>query len=207
MRGENQELQGGRELNYLSQKDTYMGTLFARIISAVNTLAKNNAVAAVGKLPPPPPVDGINVQGTQAGDTITCPSEILHWTLTHNQEIDKGIRYFSEIDTDPNFTAPHVVDHGTSRSAFLTLPKMNNSGDTHTYYLRSYAQYRGSDPAKPTVLGNLGSATRIVMTGTSRTSLLTSAGSGTASPNGQQGGHGLGIVQTRPAPRPKRSIL
>ncbi len=207
MRGENQELQGGRELNYLSQKDTYLGTILGRIISAVNTMAKNTSVAAVGKLSPPPPVDGINVQGTQVGDTITCPSEILHWTLTHNQEIQKGIRYFSEVDTNPSFTAPHVIDHGTSRSAFLTLPKMNNNGDTHTYYLQSYAQYHGSDPSKPTVVGNLGSATKIVMTGTSRTSLLTSAGSGTASPNGQQGGHGLGKVLVRPAPGPKRNTL
>lgn len=207
MRGENQELQGGRELNYLNQKDTYLGTILGRIIGAVNTMAKNASVAAVGKLTPPPPVDGINVQGTQVGDTITCPSEILHWTLTHNQEIQKGIRYFSEVDTDPNFTASHVVDHGTTRSAFLTLPKMNNDGVTHTYYLRSYAQYHGSDPSKPTVLGGLGSATKIVMTGTSRTSLLASTGSGTASPNGQQGGHGLGVVLVRPAPGPKRNTL
>jgi len=206
MHGENQELEGGRELNYISQKDAYSGTLLSRIISAVNTLAKNAGVAAVGKVTPPPPIDSINVQGNQVGDTITAPSEILHWTLNHNQAITKGIRYFSEIDTDPNFTAPHVIDHGTSRSAFLHLPTQNNDGQPHTYYLRSYAQYRGSDPAKPTVHGNLGAAFKIKLTGTSKTSLLTSAGSGTASSNGQQGGHGLGIVLNRPAPGPKRNV-
>ena len=206
MHGENEQLQGGRELNYIGQKDTYAGSLFARIISAVNTLAKNAGVAAVGKVTPPPPVDSITVQGNQAGSVITCPSEIMHWTLNHAQAIQKNIRYFSEIDTDPNFPAPHVVDHGSSRSAFLTLPKMDNDGNVHTYYLRSYAQMPGSDPCSPTVHGNLGGAFKIRMTGSSKTSLLTSAGSGTAAPNGQQGGHGLGIVLDRPAPGPKRNV-
>lgn len=193
-------------MSYITQRDNYAGSLFGRIIEAVNTLAKNAGVAAVGKVASPPPVNRINVQGTLAGDTVTCPSEILHWTLDHNQAISKGIRYFSEIDTDPSFPTPHVIDHGTSRSAFLTLPKMNDAGVDHTYYLRSYSQYHGSDPSQPTVHGNLGAPLKIKMTGTSKTSLLTSAGSGTASPNGQQGGHGLGKVLDRPAPGPKRNV-
>lgn len=204
--GENQQLQGGRELNYIAQKDTYAGSLFNRVIDAVNTLAKNAGVAAVGKVSPPPLVDSINVQGSLSGSTRTAPSEILHWTIVHNQAISKGIHYISEVDVDPNFPSPHVVDHGCSRSAFLTLPTLTNTGDKQTYYLRSYAQYPGSDPARPTVHGNLGGAIGIQMTGSSKTTLLTSAGSGTASPNGQQGGHGLGVVLNRPAPGPKRNV-
>ena len=207
MRGANQELQGGQELSYVAQKDAYAGTLFSRLIAAVNTLAKNAGVAAVGNIPAPPRIDTINVQGTLSGSTLTAPSEILHWTLTHNQSIKKNIRYFSEIDTDPSFPAPHVIDHGTSRSAFLSLPANDNSGTQQTYYLRSYAQYHGSDPCAPTVHGNLGGAIGIQMTGTSNTSLLTSAGSGTAATNGQQGGKGLGTVLERPAPGPKRNTL
>lgn len=205
-RGDNAQLEGGRELNYVTQRDPYAGSLFDRIVKAVNQLAKNAGVAAVGKVSPPPKVDGITVQGALSGSTLTAPSEILHWTLQHNGAIQKNIRYFSEIDTNPNFPAPHVIDHGTSRSAFLTLPKMNTAGDTQTYYLRSYAQYHGSDPCEPTVHGNLGGAIGIQMTGSSKTTLLTSAGSGTASPNGQQGGHGLGKVLDRPAPGPKRNV-
>jgi hypothetical protein len=204
--GTNQELQGGRELNYVTQKDSYAGSLITRMISAVNTLAKNAGVAAVGKLAPPPPIASINIQGTQVGDTLTAPSEILHWTLNHPGAIQKNIRYFSEVDTDPSFPAPHVIDHGTSRSAFLTLPTKDNLNNTNTFYLRSYAQYHGSDPVKPTVFGGLGFPVKIQMTGASKTTLLTSAGSGTAAPNGQQGGHGLGIVLDRPAPGPKRSV-
>lgn len=203
--GANEQLEGGRELAYIAQRDVYAGNLFNRIITACNTLAKNAGVSSVGKIPPPPPIDALNVQGTQSGNTITCPGEILHYTIQHNQAIQKGIRYFSEIDTDPNFPAPHVIDHGTSRSAFLTLPTFQNNGHTqNTYYLRSYAQYPGSDPVKPTVFGGLEGAYQIKMSGLNNASLLTSTGSGTASSSGQQGGKGLGVVLSRKPPGPKR---
>lgn len=206
MQGENQQLQGGRELSYINQRDAYAGSMFGRLIEAVNTLAKNAGVAAVGKIAPPNPIDTVNVQGALSGSTLTCPSEILHWTLTHNQAVKKGVQYISEVDTDPNFTAPHIIDHGCSRSAFLHLPTNDNNSVKQTYYLRSYAQYPGSDPCTPTVHGNSGGAIGIQMTGMSNTSLLTSAGSGTASPTGQQGGKGLGVVLDRPAPGPKRNV-
>jgi len=116
------------------------------------------------------------------------------------------VQYIHEIATEPNFLAPHIVDGGSSRSGFVHLPALDNDGNPQTYYLRSYAQYHGSDAAKPTVLGGLESATQIQMTGTSKTSLLSSTGSGTASPSGTQGAKGLGDVLTRPAPAPKRSV-
>ena len=105
-RGDNAQLEGGRELNYVTQRDPYAGSLFSRIVEAVNTLAKNAGVAAVGKVSPPPRIDGITVQGTQSGSTLTAPSEILHWTLQHNGAIQKNIRYFSEIDTNAELPRP-----------------------------------------------------------------------------------------------------
>lgn len=208
MQGSNEQLQGGQELSYIAQKDAYAGTLFGRLIQAVNTLAKNAGVAAVGKVSPPPPIDTINVSApAPVNGIITIPqSEILHWTLQHNQEVSKGVHYFSEVDTSSAFTNPHVIHHGTSRTGFLSLPTNDASGAPHTYYLRSYAQYPGSDPAKPTVLGGLNGAVGIQMGGTSKTSILPSTGSGTAAPNGSQGGHGFGVVLTRPAPGPKRQV-
>lgn len=207
MQGRNGVLEGGQELTKLTQQDFNNGNLLQRIIDAVNSLATNLGGVAVGKSIPPPPVDSIQVQGTQSGNTLTCPSEILHWVLTHNQSVQKGVRYFSEIGTDPNFNQPHIVDHGTSRSGFLTVPTNNSKGVAQTYYLRSYPQYPGSDPNVPTVFGGLAGATQIKMTGTSNMDLLPSTGSGTASGLGTQGGKGLGSVLTRPAPQPKRSVM
>lgn len=205
--GLNEQLTGGRELSYINQRDNYAGSLFSRIIDAVNTGFTNAGVSAVGKVSPPPKVDNITIQGTLASGILTCPGEIFHAVLTHNQSVNKGIRYFSEIDTNPNFTAPHVIDHGTSRSVFLNLPTfMNDNKTLQTYYHRSYAQYTGSNPCTPTVFGGLGGAIGIQMSGTNGATLLTSTGSGTASTTGQQGGKGLGTVLQRPAPQPKRSV-
>lgn len=205
--GSNQILSGGRELSLIYQKSWEHGSLFARIINAINTLATNSSVSATGKLPPPSPVDAINVSGSApSSGIITCPSEILHLTLTHNAPIQKGVQYLTEVSTESNFLQPHVFDHGCSRSLFVHLPTNNANGDMQTYYVRSYAQYHGSDPCKPTTLGGLTGAIGIRMGGSSNTDLLPSTGSGTAQPTGQQGGHGIGKVLFRPSPGPKRNI-
>lgn len=203
-----QQLTGGRELNYLRQKDALQGSLFQKIINAVNNLANSASVSAVGKLSAPPPVDSVDVHGTFDADTntITAPDNILHFTMTHNQAIKKGVQYISEIDTDPNFTQPHIVDHGCSRSGFVSLPATSDGTSKNAYYLRTYAQYHGSDPSAPTVVGGQAGATKIILGGTSQGSLLASKGSGTASPTGTQGGKGLGTILNRPAPGPKRNL-
>jgi hypothetical protein len=210
MQGNASRLEGGQELIRIQQKDYENGKLLDRIIDAVNTLAKNVGATAVGKLSPPPPIDSIQVQGlmgTPSSNSFTCPSEILHWTITHNQTLDKGVRYFSEVSTDHNFPpfSTHVVDHGTSRSGFLSLPTfLSDKVTMQTYFLRSYPQYPGSDPQKPTVFGGQASPLKIQMTGISSTTLLSSTGSGTAV---TQSGKGLGVVLTRPSPGPKRNLL
>jgi len=208
MQGKNGDLTGGQELTRILQEDFNYGNLFKRIIDSINSLATNLGATAVGKSAAPTPVDSIQVQGTSSTttNTHTAPSEILHWVITHNQPVQKGVRYFTELDTDPNFNQPHVIDHGTSRSGFLHLPALDNEGKTQTYYLRSYPQHPGSDPAPPKVFGGLAGATKIQMTGTSKTSLLSSTGSGTASATGTQGGKGLGTLIVRPAPGPKRNL-
>lgn len=208
--GQQSDVQGGQELALIQQRDPYLGSLLSRMLDATNSVARNAGVGAVGKVSPPNPVDSVTVSGsTPSNGIMTVPnSEVLHWTIQHNQEVNRGVHYFSEIDTSPSFSQPHVISHGTSRTGFLSLPTKNAAGSaTHTYYLRSYAQYSGSDATKPTVLGGLSGPIGIRMGGTSQTDLLPSTGSGTASPTGQQGGQGLGTNITRPAPRPKRSSI
>lgn len=208
--GKNQILSGGRELSSIYQKSWEHGSLFARIINAINTMATNSSVSATGKLPPPTPIDAINVSGGAVGalvpGVIKVNSEILHLTLTHNAPIQKGIQHITEVSTEPNFLQPHIFDHGSSRSLFAHLPASDEDGNPYTYYVRSYAQYHGSDPAKPTTLGGLTGAIGIQMTGPSQTNLLPSTGSGTAQPSGQQGGKGLGTVLKRPQQGPKRNL-
>lgn len=207
-KAKNGKLSGGRELSYIAQKDTYLASLLHRIITSVNHVAEGNASSATGKISPPDPIDTIDVSGSMNADTntLTVNGEQLHFTLTHNQALKKGVRYITEVDTNPNFLQPHVFDHGASRSGFINLPANDSDNAPITYYKRSYAQYPGSDPSKPTVFGGKNGPTKIIMTGSSKVSLLPSKGSGTAATNGQQGGKGLGVVLNRPAPGPKRNL-
>ena len=206
-KGNNAQLNASREVSFVNQRDPLLGSLLRKIISAVNTTAINAAVSSIGKLPPPPPIDSHNVQGQldSIANTMTVPGEVLHYTMVQNQAIQKGVHYLSEISTDPTFTQPHIISHGASRSAFVALPTMDNTGAPQSYYLRSYVQYPGSNPAKPTVFGGAANPIKIVMTGSSMATLLPSQGSGTAK-NGAQGGVGLGKVLNRPAPGPKRNL-
>lgn len=202
------QFDGGQDLTWTQQTFPYLGTLLRRMITSLNSVAENSAVAAVGKKAPPHPIDSVNISGayTASTNSLAVNGEILHLTLTHNQAVDKGIKYFTEVDTSPNFPQPHVFEHGSSRSLFVNLPTKDVNNNTQTYYARSYAQYPGSDPTKPTVYGGLSGATAITMSGSSQVSLLPSTGSGTASTSGQQGGSGLGKTTTRSSPAPKRNV-
>jgi hypothetical protein len=219
MYGKSAILEGGQELSAITNRDFNNGTLLQRIIDAVNSLALNSGTLAVGKLQPPPPVQSISVAGTlnPATNSHIANSEILHWTIGHTQAIQKNIRYFSEISTTPSFYQAHVIDHGTSRTGITTLPTYLNDGVTRQgFYLRSYAQYPGSDPQKPTVFGGAAGPTKILMNGGgaavngtvittgSACTLLPSTGSGTAAADGSQSGQGLGTSLARSAPGPKR---
>jgi hypothetical protein len=201
-------LEGQQELSQILQKDFPTGTLFQRIIDAVNSVAHNLGGSAIGKVPPPDPVDAITIKGvySAAQNTLVCPGELLHIVSTHNSSIRKGIQYIHEISTNPNFSgSPHPIDAGSSRSVFSTLPTFMDDGITkQTYYHRVIPQYPGSDPQKATVYGGLAGPTKIQMSGTTAATLLTSTGSGTASTG--QGAQGLGTVLVRPAPTTKRFI-
>lgn len=182
-------LSGGRVLAKWIQENPQQGRLLQTIIDSVNTLADNTASSAVGRLPAPPPINSVSVK--QSG-------ELLHVQINHTGAIQQGIHYFTEISNNSNFTQPLVIHHGTSRTSHpIYLPTKTDSGATQQYFVRSYAQYQGSDPSKPLAYGGA-SPTPITMSGTTQMTLLPSTGSGTAASTGQQGGAGFGKVQRRP---------
>jgi hypothetical protein len=196
---------GGRELAILRQSSPLVGNLLTRLIEGLNRGLRYAGVSAAGELPAPPPVDSIAVKGTLSGNVLTAPGELLHFVHTHNVPLNRGIRYITEIDTSPNFPAPHQIADTTSRSGFVTLPTNSDTAALVSYYLRVTAQYPGSKPSAPTVFGNLQGATAINMSGSTAATLLTSQAGGTAKPG--QGGQGLGAVPARgPVGGPKRNL-
>jgi len=171
-------------------------TIFQNIEKAVNNLGTHVGADPTGSLPPPPVIDGVNVKASGG---------LVHITLTHNAPIRRNIQYHVEAATEPNFLAPHPFDLGSSRVLFATLPAKNDAGDAQSWYFRAFPQYLGSkSPAVPTNYGGVLPAP-VNVGGTVQLTPLQSTGSGTASPNGTQGGWGLGKVLYRPALGPKRA--
>ena len=194
------DLIGGQELNAVFQEDANAGHLWQRTINAINSLGRQFGIAPRGKLSPPPPIGSVAVK---------VSGDMMHVQIQDYAEIQKGIHYFTEVDTNPSFTKPIVIAHGPSRCpAPFPLPTNNDAGDTpQTYYVRSYSQYPGSDPSAPVLYGGK-SPVAVQMSGFTNLTLLSSTGSGTAAGTGQQGGQGFGKPLVRlPANRPANSDL
>lgn len=179
----NADLDGGRYLADLYRKDSIQANFMQKIITAINKVGRAAGVSPVGEVPAPSPINAINIKAA---------GELVHITLSHNVPVTRPINYFVEADTSPSFTHSHVMDLKSSRSHFVTLPSLNDSGQQQPWYFRAYAQYPGSKPSTPTVAGGINEPQAVTLLGATRLTPLTSTGSGTASPNGQQSGWGMG---------------
>ncbi len=192
----NGSLSGGQALASWFQKDAVQAQLIQQIVTGLNNLGQNIGAAPMGQLPPPTAPSSVDV---------TAADGIAHVAITDNAPVNKGIQYFTEVDTSPAFPQPMVIAHGPSRtSAPFPLPANDSSGAAQSFYFRSYSQYPGGLPSAKTVYGGASAATAVSVGGSASLTLLPSKGSGTASPAGTQGGHGFGVVSSRPAQGPKR---
>lgn len=193
------DLDGGNLLAEVEKQWPSLGRLLrTRIIPAINTTASAAGVAPVGNISAPNPPNSISVK-TQG--------EMVHVSIADNNEIQKGIHYFTEADTTPSFSQPIVIHHGPSRTpAPFTLPTNSDAAVPHSWYFRTYAQYPGGQPSAAIPLGGVGAPKAVTLTGSTNLTLLPSTGSGTADGNGQSGGSGFGKVTQRPVPQPKRAV-
>lgn len=172
----------------------YLADAFQTLEQSVNTVAQNSTTALGTKMAAPPPVDNIDVKSSNG---------LLHVTLTDHNTIQKGINYFVEHSTRPDFVGAHVVHLNASRGATISLPGLTDEGDDQPVFVRGYSQYQGSNAGKKVAFGGA-APTPILPGGTTRMTLLPSTGSGTALTNGEQQGSGLGTVFTRPATQPAK---
>lgn len=184
------QVDGGRELSMVEQKDPMLGALLRRVLNGVNTLSTNAGISATGSVAPP-----------KAPDSVTAAStgEMLHMTVSHGGELNRGVNYISYVSqNDPSFSAPMVYHHGGSRTPPpIPVPALDPDGNQNSYYVKTIAQYPGSPPSDPTFHGSSSAPIAIQPTGTTRGNLLPSHGAGTASNTGQQSNFGLGKFQKR----------
>lgn len=168
----------------------YLAIALENIVDGVNNLGKNLAADPTKTLPPPNPIQQLTVKTNGMG--------LVHAVITDNGHIKKGVHYFVEYDNNPNFTQPHVVHLGVSRSMSpLTLPGSDDNGNPQSFYFRAYSQYPGSHPGPIVKFGGI-VPTPVSPGGMQQLTLLQSTGSGTAQSNGEQGGSGFGKVLVRP---------
>lgn len=190
---------GGKDLLAQIESDYPKMGIFLRryLIPAVETTATHAGVSPTGKIAAPPPPESINV---------TTSGEYMQVTVNHAAPIQKGVQYITHVSTDPQFSTPMIHDHGSSRSPMpFPLPTKDANGNTQKYYVRTIAQYPGSDASTPTYHGG-DAPVAVTMGGTTQMTLMPGTGSGTGASNGQQSAVGLGRQIFRPAPGPKRNV-
>ena len=121
------EIGGNNLLTQIEHGDmTKLGIYLRRyVLPAIETTAQNAAVSPTGKIAPPPPPESVNV---------TTTGEFMQVTVNHAAEIQKGIQYITHVSTNPQFSAPIIHDHGSSRAPLpFQLPTKDGDGNTIKY--------------------------------------------------------------------------
>lgn len=138
--------------------------------------------------------------------TVKANNGVAQFVVTHNSPINKTDRYFVEMDTDPAFSQPHVVDLGASRTGFATLPNTDDSSNPQPWHFRTFVQRNGSPASAKVNFGPQFNPTPVTVGGTTQFTPIPSTGSGTGAANGQQGGVGLGTNFYRPQKIVQRGV-
>src|SRR5260370_1748774 len=124
------------QLAQVKARDPYLYESLQQIVSAINLLGRATGVDPAGSIAQPDRIGGISV--------LTA-NGIFDIAITDNSAVHRGIYYFAESDTSPNFTAPRVWFMGSSRNLRVSLGNL-------TLYWRGYTQYIASPPPPPVTL-------------------------------------------------------
>lgn len=103
---------------------------------------------AQGAPQPPQNIDSVNVSAANGHFSVAIQDQ--------GNNLYRGVQYFVEHDSDPNFTNPITVPMGTSRNANLFLGNVTRYFRAFSAYPsspRSQAAYHGSQSTPQAVLG------------------------------------------------------
>src|SRR4051812_18097168 len=100
-------------LPWIRQKDPRLYEALKAVQDQTTNIEKQGNFNATGHPAPPPPINGLKVTTGPAGE--------FQIAITDNGEVGRGINYWVEHDTSPNFTNPHIVDMGQSRNHSVNL--------------------------------------------------------------------------------------
>lgn len=156
-----------------------------------------DAINQLGSATGTSPNDHIGQSDAPSAINVAAGSDHVHVTLSDTSQHSRALNYFVEwTANDPSFLAPNMEHLGVSRGRVLALPAKDGSGATISYYFRGYSHYLGAQQAsKHAYWGSAAAPTAVQLTGSSRLTLMTSTGGGTAPTNGQRAGQGFGTAQ------------
>ena len=100
------------QLAQVKARDPYVYESLQQIVNAINALGRATGVDPSGSIAQPDPIGGISVLAANG---------IFDIAITDNSAVHRGIYYFAESDTSPNFTAPRVWFMGSSRNLRVAL--------------------------------------------------------------------------------------
>jgi hypothetical protein len=145
-----------------------------------NNIAQQVNANSTGNPEPPPAVDGLKVTG-QNGHFSAA--------ITDNNPVYRGVNYFLEHASNPQFTDPTVVNLGATRNHDMFLGNVQR-------YFRAYSSYSSSAPSRAAYHGTEVDPMPVVGGGSvGGPAFQSSQGSGTGAPG--QGLSGPGPVPFR----------
>lgn len=152
-----------------------------KVQTALNTMAAQTNSNPVGTVQPPPKVSAVNVSPISG-------SGYHDVAIQDNNPVNRGVNYFVEYSTVPNFagTTTKTIPLGPSRNGRIPV----GSGPV---YFRAYSSYLTSSPSDPVYHGNAVDAGGTFVS----TSGLPGVGSGTEPSLNPQAGAGFGFSQNR----------
>lgn len=160
-----------------------LATILTNVVNGANTMEQQGNFNMTGSPIAPPKVDALTVKGQNG-----------HYSLSiqdNNTNLVRGVNYYVEHDTDPNFTNPQKIHIGDPRDHQVFL----GSGKR---YFRAYSAYQAS-PSSQTVYH--GTETQPIGVdaggdiGPPASLLVQGSGTGPSGPDG--GGSGPGPVPFR----------
>jgi hypothetical protein len=155
---------------------------------ASNTQSQTNANPS-GQPTAPPAINGLKVTGQNGHFNLA---------ITDNNPIYRGIQYYAEHDTSPNFTNPQVIHLGDARNHNVFL-------GNQTLYWRAYSSYSSSPPSAPAYHGSGAAPTPVAGGGTiGGPAFQASQGSGTGSPGQGLAGPGIAPFRSKTGTPPVR---
>lgn len=151
------------------------------ITQRVSNIEQQTNTNQSGAPPVPPQIDSLSVMAQDG---------IFDAKINDSSNVYRGVEYFLEHSTTPNFSQPHVIHLGTTRN---WRGYLGNLG----LHFRAYSGYSTGASSAHVYHGSAAQPLLVQGGGVSGPALQSSSGAGTALNDGTQGGHGYGPVQYR----------